>query len=230
VDLEAGLPVGPRVDERPAPSPSRVRLAGQYVDVVPLDPRAHGDALFEDAGGREHDALWVYLYNGPFPDRPGFDAWLASRAASHDPLVYAVVDKRSARAVGTAALMRMDQRNRAIEVGHILYTPRLQQTRGGTEAMFLLARYVFEELGYRRYEWKCNALNARSRAAAARLGFTFEGVFRQHTIAKGRNRDTAWYSMLDHEWPARRSRFERWLAAGNFDADGRQREALRRSV
>jgi RimJ/RimL family protein N-acetyltransferase len=147
-------------------------------------------------------------------------------AASEDPLFYAIVDRASGRAVGRAALMRIEPLHRVIEVGSILFTPPLQRTRGATEAMYLMARYVFDELGYRRYEWKCNALNEPSRAAALRLGFTYEGLFRQHMIIKGRNRDTAWYSMIDTEWQARRARFETWLAPENFDASGRQRTAL----
>ena len=140
---------------------------------------------------------------------------------------FAIVDKPSGRAVGYASLMRIDVTNRVIEVGNILYTPALQRTAGATEAMYLLARYVFEELGYRRYEWKCNALNEPSRKAALRLGFTFEGIFRQHFIVKGRNRDTAWFSMLDSEWPAIKADFEHWLDPANFDAAGRQKTPLR---
>jgi RimJ/RimL family protein N-acetyltransferase len=147
-------------------------------------------------------------------------------AASDDPLYYAIVDKPSGAAVGRSALMRIDPVHRVIEVGSIVYSAPLQRTRGATEAMYLLARYVFETLGYRRYEWKCNALNHPSRAAALRLGFTFEGIFRQHMIVKGRNRDTAWYSMVDSEWPALKTRFERWLSPGNFDDGGRQRMSL----
>jgi RimJ/RimL family protein N-acetyltransferase len=147
-------------------------------------------------------------------------------AASADPLFYAIVDRASGLAVGRAALMRIEPAHRVIEVGSILFTPGLQRTRGATEAMYLMARYVFDDLGYRRYEWKCNALNQPSRAAALRLGFTYEGLFRQHMIIKGRNRDTAWYSMIDTEWRARRGRIETWLAPENFDANGRQRTAL----
>jgi RimJ/RimL family protein N-acetyltransferase len=221
------LNLGPRVDVGRGPRPARVTLTGSYVDIVPLDPKAHGDALFEYGAGPDHDRLWVYLFDGPFRERAAFDQWIRQKAVSEDPLFYAIVDKSSAEAVGYAALMRIDPVNRVIEVGSILFTPRAQRTRGATEAMYLMARYVFDELGYRRYEWKCHSLNAPSRAAALRLGFTFEGVFRQHMIAKGRNRDTAWYSMLDGEWPERRARFERWLSPENFDADGTQKRPLR---
>ena len=148
------------------------------------------------------------------------------RARSEDPLFFAMLEKSSGDAVGYAAFMRIEPAHRVIEVGSILFTPRLQRTVGATEAMYLMARYVFEDLGYRRYEWKCNALNAPSRRAALRLGFTFEGIFRQHMIVKGRNRDTAWFSMLDSEWPKRKAAFERWLDPANFDANGRQRVSL----
>lgn len=219
-------PVGERVDAHPALRPARVTLAGRDVDLVPLRASAHGDALFDGAGGLEHDALWTYMHHGPFSDRSAFDAWLAANERSDDPLYFAIVDRVSARAVGCASLMRIEPAHRVVEVGGIVYTRPLQRTRGGTEAMYLLARHVFEDLGYRRYEWKCHALNAASRAAALRLGFTFEGVFRQHQIVKERNRDTAWFSMLDREWPDRKAAFDRWLAVGNFDAAGRQRTPL----
>jgi len=215
------------VNAAPAPRPERVTLAGRYVDVTPIDPSAHGDALFENIGRAGHEPLWTFMFDGPFAGRAEFDAALRRIAASSDPLYYAIVDRATRAAVGRAALMRIDPQHRVIEVGSIVYSPLLQRTRGATEAMYLLAKYVFESLGYRRYEWKCNALNEPSRAAALRLGFRFEGVFRQHMIIKGRNRDTAWYSMLDTEWPERKARFERWLAPGNFDAAGHQRTPLR---
>jgi len=192
--------------------------------VVPLDAAQHGDALFEGVQG--HDELWTYLFDGPYHDRGRFDEVTAQMAKSEDPLFYAIVDKSSGLAVGRAALMRIEPAHRVIEVGSILYTPKLQRTRGATEAMYLMARYAFDDLGYRRYEWKCNALNAPSRSAALRLGFTYEGIFRQHMMIKGKNRDSAWYSMLDGEWPARKARFEAWLAPSNFDASGRQKKAL----
>ena len=141
-------------------------------------------------------------------------------------MFFAILDNPSGKAVGYASYMRIEPVHRVIEVGSILYTPRLQQTTLATEAMYLMARHVFEDLGYRRYEWKCNALNAPSRRAALRFGFTFEGIFRQHMIVKGRNRDTAWFSMLDSEWPVRKANFERWLDPSNFGADGRQKVAL----
>jgi len=206
--------------------PERVVLSGQYVDLVPLDPAAHGDALFEATSAREHEALWAYLPEGPFADRASFDKYLQDRARAEDAIFLAVVDRASRRAVGYGSFMRIEPAHRVVEVGHILYTPALQRTRGATEAMYLMARYVFEDLEYRRYEWKCNAENLASRRAALRLGFTFEGIFRQHMIVKGRNRDTAWFSMLDREWPGRKTAFERWLAPDNFDDKGRQKTRL----
>jgi len=214
------------VDTRPAPPPERVVLAGTWVDLVPLDPDAHGDALFAGTCAKGTEPLWAYLWDGPFDNRAAFDEWLRKRAASEDPLFYAIIDKSLSRAAGWATLMRIDRPNRVIEVGNIMFTPVLQRTRGATEAMYRFASYVFDTLGYRRYEWKCNADNAPSRAAALRLGFSFEGIFRQHMIVKGRNRDTAWFSMLDREWPERRVRFERWLDVSNFDEAGRQKRAL----
>ncbi len=222
------LPVGHTVDARGARRPARVTLTGRSVSLAPLDPVVHADGLFEAL--RDADHLWTYLASGPFPDRATFGRYIADSAASDDPLFFAILDKESLRAIGHAALLRIEPQHRAIEVGHILYSPSLQRTCGATEAMALLARHVFEELGYRRYEWKCNALNAASRAAALRLGFSFEGVFRQHMVVKGRNRDTAWFSMLDTEWPERRREFDRWLSPDNFDEQGRQRSPLRQGV
>lgn len=207
------------------PFPRPITLEGRSVRLEPL-AEAHTAALFESTCGPENDRLWLYLAEGPFRDRATFDASLACKLASQDPLFFAIVDRQSNRAVGRAALMRIEPAHRAVEVGHILYAPAFQRTRGATEAMYLLARHVFEDLGYRRYEWKCDARNAASRRAAERLGFTFEGIFRQHMMVKGANRDTAWYSMLDGEWPGRRARLEQWLAPENFDGEGRQRTRL----
>jgi RimJ/RimL family protein N-acetyltransferase len=218
--------VDPILPSDPAPRPARVRLEGRYAVLAPLDPAAHCESLWDAVRDPEHDHLWTYLFDGPFRDRASFDAALARKAATDDPLFFAIVDRETGRATGYASLMRIDPANRVIEVGGILFTPLLQRTRAATEAMFLMARHVFEELGYRRYEWKCHSLNEPSRRAAERFGFTFEGVFRQHMIVKGRNRDTAWYSMLDSEWPARKAAFERWLDPANFDEAGRQREKL----
>jgi RimJ/RimL family protein N-acetyltransferase len=166
------------------------------------------------------------LFDGPYPNLSAFEARLRQMASTSDPLFLTILENSSGQPVGYASYMRIEPAHRCIEVGSILFTPALQHTPGATEAMYLMARHVFNDLGYRRYEWKCNALNEPSRRAALRLGFTFEGIFRQHMIVKGRSRDTAWYSMLDSEWPARKASFERWLAPDNFDAQGRQRQSL----
>ncbi|MBE7220775.1 MAG: GNAT family N-acetyltransferase [Caulobacteraceae bacterium] len=217
-------PLGPAVDAGPARRPERVPLEGGFVRLEPLDAARHGPALWSALAGAA--PVWDYLFDGPYPDEASLAAELARKAASPDPLFWAIVDRASGAAAGFASLMRHDPAHRAIEVGHILFAPALQRRPGATEAMALLAEYAFDGLGYRRYEWKCNALNAPSRAAAERLGFTFEGVFRQHMIVKGRNRDTAWYSMTDREWPAARRAFALWLSPENFDGEGRQRRGL----
>jgi RimJ/RimL family protein N-acetyltransferase len=226
IDPGTDLPIGANVDPSPARLPQRSTLEGRYISVAPLDPKVHGDALWQNLRGTQNERLWLYLFDGPFRERAAFDADLRRKALSEDYLFFAIVDKGSKGACGYAAFLNMEPRHRCIEVGAILFSPTLQRTRGATEAMYLMARHVFEDLGYRRYEWKCNALNQPSRRAALRLGFTFEGIFRQHMIIKGRNRDTAWYSMLDSEWPARKAAFERWLEPANFDAQGRQKSAL----
>jgi RimJ/RimL family protein N-acetyltransferase len=212
-------------DISPAARPRRETLEGRAVLVQPLDPLVHGDALYEGTHADHREELWRYLPEGPFPNRSTFDTYLKRASVSEDPLFFAIVDKSSGVAAGMAAYLRIEPSHKVIEVGHILFTPKLQRTVAATEAMFLMAQHVFD-LGYRRYEWKCNALNESSMRAARRLGFTFEGVFRQHMIVKGRNRDTAWYSMLDHEWPARKAAFERWLNPENFDDHGRQKSPL----
>ncbi len=201
----------------------RVVLEGRHVRIVPLDAAAHAAALY--AGSKE-PSLWTYLFNGPYTDEAEFRAWLEGREKSEDPLFFTIVEITGGTPAGYCSLMRMEPAHRVIEVGNILYLPGLQRTAAATEAMYLLARYVFDELGYRRYEWKCDSKNAPSRRAALRLGFTFEGIFRQHMIVKGKNRDTAWYSMLDTEWEDRKRAFEAWLDPANFDAAGRQRTAL----
>jgi RimJ/RimL family protein N-acetyltransferase len=222
----SGMPVGPEVDASPAARPSRTVLRGRFVTMVPLDPSQHSDALYEGTHGPDPERLWFYLGEGPFVDRASFRAFLERRAISDDPLSFAIVMNTSGRAVGHAAYMRITPEHRVVEVGNIFYGHELARTAAGTEAMYLMARHAFEDLGYRRYEWKCNALNERSRQAALRLGFSFEGIFRQHMIQKGRSRDTAWFAMLDHEWPARKAAFEAWLSPDNFDTDGRQHTRL----
>jgi len=220
---ETGQPVGLPVDATPAKRPGPVTLQGRYGRVEKLEPRHAADLWTAFAG---HDRVWTYIStDGPFTIAAEFFDFLAKRAAALDPYAYAIIDA-SDRAIGYFTLMEIRPQMRVIEVGHVLYSPALQRTPLGTEAQYLLARYAFETLDYRRYEWKCNALNAASRRAALRYGFTYEGTFRQHLIVKGRNRDNAWFSMLDGEWPARKRNFERWLAPENFSADGGQKIAL----
>src|SRR5882724_2335078 len=219
-------PIGPSVKEGPATRPARSTVRGRMVTLAPLDPAAHGDAIYQAIRGDEGDRVWKYLFEGPFPDRQAFDLHLQRSAVSEDPLFSAILDRATEIAAGYASYLRIEPRHRVIEVGNILYGPRLQRTPLATEAIYLMARHVFDDLGYRRFEWKCNALNAPSRRAALRFGFTFEGIFRQHMIVQGRNRDTAWFSMLDSEWPAKKANFERWLDPSNFGADGRQKVAL----
>ena len=218
-----GQTVGFRVDSQPAKRPDAVTLTGRYGNVERLDPLRHRASLWDAVRG--HDKIWTYMAYGPFADESDFSGWLASRVDLADPYYYAIVEP-SGRAVGLATLMSVRPDMRVVEVGNILLGPPLQRTRLATEAQYLLARYAFETLGYRRYEWKCDALNAASRRAALRFGFSFEGIFRDHMIIKGRSRDTAWFAMLEAEWPARRAAFEGWLAPENFDADGRQRMKL----
>lgn len=221
------LPIGPEIEGAPARRPDRdIVLEGRHVRLVPVDPEAHGRALYEAAHGPGHEALWQYLFPEPYPDEAAFRAYLDKAAAASDPFMLAILDRASGECVGHATYMRIEPAHRVIEVGNILYTPRLQRSPAATEAMYLMARHAFEQLGYRRYEWKCNDLNAPSRRAAHRYGFTYEGTFRQHMIVKGRNRDTAWYAMLDGDWPSRRRAFELWLEPANFDSHGRQRLAL----
>ena len=208
------------------PRPLRTSMDGRFCRVEPLDPSRHAADLhaanLQDTAG----ANWTYLAYGPFASLDDYRDWITQTCLGDDPLFHAVVDRATNRAVGVASYLRIDERVGVIEVGHINYSPLLQRTAASTEAMYLMMRRVFDELGYRRYEWKCDALNAPSRAAAQRLGFRFEGIFRQLTIYKNRNRDTAWYSVIDSEWPALKVAFERWLNTENFDDAGRQRRSL----
>ena len=222
----SSLPVGPPTDPRPAKRPERVVLHGRLVDLVPMDPRSHGESLFKLTCGADNERLWAYLQRGPFADRREFDEYLRQLAASEDPMCFAIVERRSGRAVGWVSYMRIEPAHRVIEVGNVVFSSALRRTAGATEAIYLMARNVFEVLGYRRFEWKCNSLNAASRRAALRFGFTFEGIFRQHMVVKGRSRDTAWFSMLDTEWPERKEAFEAWLRPSNFDGEGRQKTSL----
>ncbi|MGH7667066.1 MAG: GNAT family N-acetyltransferase [Candidatus Dormibacteria bacterium] len=225
-DPETGQPIGPAVDPGPAALPQAATLRGRFVELQPLSYSRHGAELWEQLRGPANDRLWRYLADGPHPDPEAFRSAVEARARSQERAYWAIVDVDDAVTRGWASLMRIEPQHGCIEVGDILYSPRLQRTRSATEAMYLLARHVFEELRYRRYEWKCDALNQPSRRAALRLGFTYEGTFRQHMIIKGRSRDTAWFSISDGEWPARRDRLERWLDPSNFDLQGHQHRAL----
>ena len=208
----------------PARAPEPHDLQGRHVRLEPLAPARHGADLWQ-ALHADDPALWDYLPYGPFTERAAFDTWLASLAQGRDPLFYAVVDPRDGRALGQLSLMSIVSEHGSIEIGHVAFGARLQRTALASEAFHLLMQEAFA-LGYRRLEWKCDAANARSRRAAERLGMSFEGVFRQHRVVKGRNRDTAWYSLLDREWPAVDASFQRWLAPDNFAADGHQLSAL----
>ncbi len=209
---------------KPARPLTRVALEGELVRLELVDVARHAGQLF--AAQSSAPELWEYLPYGPFESEAAFRVWLTERAATSDPMFYAIIERISGRALGMASFLRVEPGHGVIEVGHIWYSPALQRTRLATDAMYVMARHVFDDLGYRRYEWKCNALNEPSRRAAVRLGFTFEGVFRQHMVIKGENRDTAWYSMLDGEWPAAKAAFEAWLRPENFDAEGRQLRSL----
>ncbi|MCI4661529.1 MAG: GNAT family N-acetyltransferase [Neomegalonema sp.] len=222
-----GQPIGPDlIGWSSARAPLRAALEGRFARLEPLSPASHGAALwqgFEEAP----QSLWTYMAYGPFADRAAFDAFLDLAEQGDDPLYFAICDASSGRALGLAAYLRMMPGTGSIEIGALTYTPALQRSRIASEAQFLFMRHAFADLGYRRYEWKCDALNAPSRAAAERLGFTYEGTFRCATVYKGRSRDTAWYSITADEWPSLASAHERWLAPENFDADGQQRARLR---
>jgi RimJ/RimL family protein N-acetyltransferase len=222
-----GQPVGfPVSSWSPRERPPRTPLHGRHCRVEALDPDRHARDLFDAYSEDRDNRLWTYLPGGPYA---GFEDFLAETRAGlqrENFLTFAVVDVASGKAIGVASYLNINPSAGSIEVGGIAYSPALQRKPAGTEAMFLMMRRVFDELGYRRYEWKCNALNAPSRAAAERYGFSFEGVFRQADVVKGRNRDTAWYSITDSEWPVLKIAFERWLDPANFDADGSQRESL----
>ena len=200
-------------------------MAGRFCRLEPLDPARHATDLFEAFSLDRSGAMWTYLPYGPFEGFEAYVGWMKSACLGDDPLFFAIIDSSSGRAVGVASFMRIDPAMGVIEVGHLGFSPRLQRTPAATEAMYLMMRRAFE-LGYRRYEWKCDSLNEPSRAAALRFGFAYEGLFRQAVVVKGRNRDTAWYSVIDAEWPALRDAFERWLARANFDAQGAQRQRL----
>jgi RimJ/RimL family protein N-acetyltransferase len=223
----AQRPVGPAVPGWTVrEAPPRTSMAGRFCRLEILDSERHGADLYAanqlDAAGEN----WTYLSVGPFDSLKAYRGWLDVVTAKDDPLFYAIIDAERNQAVGVAAYMRIDRLNGVIEVGSLNYSPLLQRRPAATEAMFLMMARVFDELGYRRYEWKCDALNAASRSAALRLGFQFEGIFRQAMVTKGRNRDTAWFSLLDTSWPLVKQAYQQWLAPANFHADGRQKTGL----
>jgi RimJ/RimL family protein N-acetyltransferase len=210
---------------RPAASPSRVTLQGCYCRLEPIAP-AHAKALYAATAGAGEEDRYRWLFDTAPPDEAALTARIASAAPINDPLHFAVIDQATGLAGGRQALMRTTPEHGVIEIGAVLWGRGIAQTRLATEALYLHARYIFEDLGYRRFEWKCDALNEPSRRAALRFGFQFEGVFRQHMIIKGQNRDTAWFAMTDADWPSLRSQYLRWLEPANFDADGQQRTKL----
>ncbi|MDZ4735491.1 MAG: GNAT family protein [Rhodospirillaceae bacterium] len=215
--------------ERMPPSrwPTRAALEGASCVLEPVDPDRHAAMLYEGSHGSPAiDALWTYMPYGPFANAGAFRVWLGDCASGADPLFYTIVDRASGRFVGMASYLNIYPKNGSIEIGHIWFSPSVQRTRLTTESLYLMMRHAMDDLGYRRLEWKCNALNEPSRAAARRLGFRYEGIFYNHLVVKGRNRDTAWYSILDDEWPQVRATFERWLAPQNFDSRGQQIHAL----
>src|SRR4051812_26573544 len=227
---DLGQPIGfPVPNWTPRALPPREPSEGRFCRIEILDPERHAAELYEANAEDRDGRSWTYLGYGPFANYADYRAWADAAAKSGDPLFLTIIDLATAKAVGIASYLRIDPGVGVIEAGHIHYAPALQRSSAATEAMYLMMRRVFDELGYRRYEWKCDALNAPSRAAAARLGFTYEGLFRQVTVTKGRNRDTAWFSIIDSEWPARKEAFERWLSPANFDEGGRQRASLGRA-
>ena len=213
-------------DWTPRPRPERRTFQGRYVRIEPLDAAYHGDGLFAVSSVPDADGRFRWLPDFPPTNRAGFQPWLDKAERSEDPLFFTVIDEASGEIAGRQTLMRIDANNGVIEIGNILWGPAIARTRVATEALYLCAAYVFDTLGYRRFEWKCNNLNEPSKRAAQRFGFAFEGIFRQHMVQKGRNRDTAWFAMTDGDWPKLKAGYEAWLAPENFDAEGRQKRRL----
>jgi RimJ/RimL family protein N-acetyltransferase len=217
---------------RPARVPQRQAITGRYVRLEPLKPRAHAQTLYDATHGPDADPrLWDYMFVGPFGSRGDFAFWLSACQDSDDPLFFAIVDRRALHgkgaAQGVASFTSIRPGHGVIELGNIFFAAPLQRRRGATEAIFLMLRHAFDKLGYRRVEWKCDARNQRSRRAALRFGFQPDGIFRQHMMVKGESRDTAWFAILDRDWPRLHAAYRRWLAPNNFDADGNQRRKLR---
>ena len=205
--------------------PSPIVTTGQYVDIVPLLPN-HAQQLFDASKNADSDTKFTWLAELPPTTLDDFRAWVDKVAASEDPIFYAVIDKATSKVAGRQTLMRMDVANGSVEIGNIYWGPLIARQRGATEALFLVAKYVFDDLGYRRFEWKCNDDNLPSKLAAKRFGFQHEGMFHQHMIVKGLNRDTAWFSMTDKDWPTLRTAYEAWLDPSNFDSEGSQKKRL----
>jgi RimJ/RimL family protein N-acetyltransferase len=225
------LPMGAEIDWKPCERPDRTPLRGSHVLIRPVDPQADAAPLYEVSHPPSGDrSIWTYLPDGPYRDPDDLRRMLAWAAASEDPLFFTLAGLPGERPLGIASYLRITPEHGVIEIGHIWFGAPLQRTTAATEAIYLLARHAFDDLGYRRLEWKCNALNAASRRAADRFGFTLEGVFRNHMVVKGRDRDTAWYAITAEDWPAVRRGFEVWLAPDNFDGDGRQRRSLRELI
>jgi RimJ/RimL family protein N-acetyltransferase len=221
-----GQPIGQPLPQWKAPPvPPRETLNGRYCRIEPLDAARHAADLYAANALDASGAGWTYLTAGPFADFIAYQAWVEKAAAGNDPLFFTIVDLKTQKAVGVASYMRIDPANGVIEIGSLRFSPLMQRTPVSTESMYLMMKNAFA-LGYRRYEWKCDTHNAPSRAAAQRFGFSYEGIFRQAVVYKGRNRDTAWYSIIDSEWPAIDAAFSQWLAPENFDAAGKQRMAL----
>ncbi len=222
-----GQPIGAELPGwTPPPPPPRDPIEGRYCRIEPLDPTRHGADLFQAFSSDPDGRNWTYRIEGPFDDQEASDRWLTDIAGQPDPMFFAYIDRATDKAVGNGAFMNIEPSVGSIEVGSIMFSPLMQRSRIATEAMYLKMKRVFE-LGYRRYEWKCDSLNGPSRRAAQRLGFSYEGIFRQATIYKGRSRDTAWYACIDSEWPRLRDAFETWLDPANFDAEGEQKQSLR---
>ncbi|MBU93460.1 MAG: GNAT family N-acetyltransferase [Chloroflexi bacterium] len=219
--------IGFQINEwSPSIYPTKTDIKGKYCEVIPLNINNHAEQLFNAFKINKDGSNWTYLSSNPFNEFEEFHAWLKSDCSGKDPIYYSIIDTKNSEAIGMASHLRIEPSIGVIEVGNIHFSPKLQKTRIATESMYLMMKRVFEEWGYRRYEWKCDNYNNPSKKAAIRLGFTFEGIFRQATIYKNRNRDTAWFSIIDTEWPVIKKKFENWLLPSNFDADGIQIKKL----
>jgi RimJ/RimL family protein N-acetyltransferase len=223
---ELGQPIGfPVINWKIPLRPPREIMVGRFSRVEPISVEEHASDLFEAYSADAENRIWTYLPYGPFATFDLYRTWMERTCLGDDPLLYAIIDAKTGKSSGTAGYLRIDPKNGVIEVGHVNYSPALQRSPAATEAMYLMMKHVFE-LGYRRYEWKCDALNQKSRRAARRLGFSYEGIFRQAVLHKGRNRDTAWFSVIDQEWPVLKKAYEQWLDPSNFNGTGQQKVRL----